>query len=591
MNEQVRVDTRGVTVPTSIRDPLDVLLDGHRVWSFNPGRDGTVTPEGRTVAWHPALKPYLRGIARVVVRPHVGEKVLFDDEIGFGSSTERVSITDAAGHQLAVDKGGRMQRGFSDTDGDTRKLIVEAVQRVLHDLREECGLEAFLAFGCLLGAVRDGHMIGHDSDADLAYVSTHTHPFDIIRENHAAARRMKQLGWQIVRMSEADFKVWVDLADGRRCGIDVFGGYFVDDVFYVMPNISGDIDRSALVPVAPITLEGLELLGPARPEELLAITYGEGWKVPDPSFKFTPLTRTVRRTNGWMRGRRTNLRHWHDFYKPEASRDLPTEASDFAHWVGERIEPGSRVVDVGTGNGRDAVWFAERGHPVTALDATVNGMRRLRKRAASDKLPIVRRMVNFNEIRTPLVVAAELARLPEERHLHARFLLDALSGQARQAFWRFAAVTQRTGGRTFLEFRTPASRGEATTYPAHFRQHLDPDEVVAEIEQYGGTVVEREQGRGRAVLRDEDPEVCRLVVQWGGPRRPEPPRPEYGNITEHVTALEREVQRIRGRHQRVHDVLELVTEVLVPVTEPTDPRLVEALAHLRRLLPDTPTGP
>ena len=68
----------------------------------------------------------------------------------------------------------------------------------------------------------------------------------------------------------------------------------------------------------------------------------------------------MRRTNGWMRGRRTNLRHWHDFYKPEASRDLPTEASDFAHWVGERIEPGSRVVDVGTGNGRDALWFAER---------------------------------------------------------------------------------------------------------------------------------------------------------------------------------------------------------------------------------------
>ena len=57
------------------------------------------------------------------------------------------------------------------------------------------------------------------------------------------------------------------------------------------------------------------------------------------------------------------------------------------------------------------------------------------------------------------------------------------------------------------------------------------------------------------------------------------------------TALEREVQRIRGRHQRVHDVLELVTEVLVPVSDPADPRLVEALAHLRRLLPDTPARP
>jgi hypothetical protein len=64
-----------------------------------------------------------------------------------------------------------------------------------------------------------------------------------------------------------------------------------------------------------------------------------------------------------------------------------------------------------------------------------------------------------------------------------------------------------------------------------------------------------------------------------------------GGIRGQVTALEREVQRIRGGHQRVHDVLELVTEVLVPVSDPADPRLVEALEHLRRLLPDSPARP
>src|SRR6185503_10409224 len=98
--------------------------------------------------------------------------------------------------------------------------------------------------------VRSGHMIGHDSDADLSYLSAYTHPFDIIRENQRAAARMKELGWHLVRMSEADFKVWVDLADGRRCGIDVFGGFHVDGVFHMMPNVRGELDRSSLVPVS-----------------------------------------------------------------------------------------------------------------------------------------------------------------------------------------------------------------------------------------------------------------------------------------------------------------------------------------------------
>ena len=44
----------------------------------------------------------------------------------------------------------------------------------MHDLTEECGLDTYLMYGCLLGAIRDGHMIGHDSDADVAYLSAST---------------------------------------------------------------------------------------------------------------------------------------------------------------------------------------------------------------------------------------------------------------------------------------------------------------------------------------------------------------------------------------------------------------------------------
>ena len=584
MTDKVDVDGRGVLLPAGIDDPLDVLVEGHRVWSFSPGRDGAVKGGNVRVPWHPALRRYLHGVGHVVVRRHVGEEVLFDAEVGFDESTDRVSVTDESGFQLAVDKGGRMQRTFAKTDAGTKELIVEAVQRVQHDLREECGLEAFLAFGCLLGAVRDGHMIGHDSDADLAYLSAQTHPFDVIRENHAAAQRMRELGWQVVRMSEADFKVWVDLADGRRCGIDVFGGFHVDDTFYLMPNVSGRLDRSSLLPVAPITLEGREVLGPARPEDLLAVTYGAGWRVPDPSFKFEPSPATTRRTNGWMRGRRTNLRHWHEFYKRGAAKGLPREHSSFAAWVAERIEPGTPVVDVGAGNGRDAVWFASKGHPATVLEPAANGMRLARQNAARHHVSLDHLGINFNEVRTPLLVAAGLARRERVPHLHARFLLDALTHHARHAFWRFAAVVQRSGGLTFLEFRTSASTGEPTTYPDHFRQHLQPDEVVAEIRRYGGTVVEREQGRGRAVLGREDPDVCRLVVRWGGPRAAEPEEHPKG-YEARLRVLSREVQESRHQHQRLVDLLELVTGTLVPACDPDDPRLVELLARLRALLP------
>ena len=171
---------------------------------------------------------------------------------------------------------------------------------------------------------------------------------------------------------------------------------------------------------------------------------------------------------------------------------------------------------------------------MTALDATVNGSGRLRTRAARKHLPVDRMMVNFNEIRTPLVVAAELARLPEERHLHARFLLDALSGQARLGSpalrGRDAAHRLRSDVPAVLQHRPRA--GECTAYPAHFRQHLDPEDVVAEAPAgTGGTVVEREQGQGWPSCATEDPDVCRLVVGVGRSHgETAAPRPAHADI-------------------------------------------------------------
>ena len=48
--------------------------------------------------------------------------------------------------------------------------MLDAIDEVIKALRE-VGIDAFLAYGTLLGAYREGKVIGNDSDADLGYVS------------------------------------------------------------------------------------------------------------------------------------------------------------------------------------------------------------------------------------------------------------------------------------------------------------------------------------------------------------------------------------------------------------------------------------
>lgn len=510
----IAVDEDGLRIAVGLAGSMDVLFDGARVWSFDVSRD-SVTRDGQPIVpWPELLQHYLDGVTELEVRDSATGEAHFRDEIAFGASSRRIMLVDEQGHPVTVNKSGRLDQSFDQADAATRRTFVEAIQRVLTDAREVGGLNAFLAFGCLLGAVRDGKLIGHDTDADLAYLSPYTHPFDVIRESRRAERALRQRGWTIARMSAGDFKVWVELENGQRWGVDIFASFYVDDVYHVVPIRRGPLDRSVIEPLGSITLEGHEFLAPRDVERFLEFYYGPGWRTPDPSYKISHPRDVRRRFGPWLRGSRDQRRYWHEFYRFGGSRQVPEEPSSFAPWVERQIGTNQRVVDVGAGTGRDAVWFAARGHEVVALDFTQAALREVRRRAAANEVQVEARLVNLNILRSVLLEGARLAHASGDAHLYARFLLDSINDNTRQLFWRLATMAQRRGGLTFIEFRTARSRGEPTHFPQHRRSYPRLKRVQDEIASNGGTVVAQEVGRGLAPLGDEDPEVCRLAVRW-----------------------------------------------------------------------------
>jgi protein-L-isoaspartate O-methyltransferase len=359
-------------------------------------------------------------------------------------------------------------------------------------------------------------MIGHDSDLDLAFLSRYTHPFDIIRETRAAQRTMVSLGWKVVRMSAANFKIWVPLPSGKRAGVDVFGSFHVGDHFHITGSLRGRLERTAIVPFGEIDLEGVRFPAPADVPRFLEFTYGPGWKVPDPAFHFDHPPANVRRMSQWFRGTRNRLPYWQEFYKGP-HRKVPTTPSQFATWAEQRMEPGSRVVELGAGTGRDAVWFAQRGHRVLSSDYCGGARQAVLATAEEAGVRAAYRPINLESLHSSLVAATRIAHAPVPHHICARGLIDALAPTGRLGLWRFCAVAGRRGGLTFLEFRTPASRHERTFFGQHQRTYAEPDAIVAEIERHGGTVRERLQARGLAPLGQEDPMICRLVVSWEKP--------------------------------------------------------------------------
>ena len=506
MTGSASVTETGVRVPSRVTAPIDLFIDDVRVWSFQADRDGVPDGADLAVDWPPTLVRFLDGIARVTLV--AGEETLLDGEHRFGTSPDRIRVVDENGRPVSLDKGGRLQRDFATTTDQEKGEVVDAVNALLDDLIGRWGLDAFLSFGCLLGAVRAGHLIGHDSDADVSFLSRHRHPYDVAREFRTLGHQLRRQGYDVREMSAAHLKVEVPLTSGGRCGLDVFGAYYLDDVFYMLPSVSGPLPRSALLPTSTVLLEGREVVAPADPERLLELTYGPHWRVPDPSFTFTPDRAVLRHVTGFWRGEEAGLRFWQEHHRG-ASDDRGSDGSSFARWVHERIEPNSPLVELGCGGGADAAWLAAQGHPVEATDFAPAALTRTRRRAEAlepGAAPLTVRRLNLLDLRELLRSGAELARAERPSHLYARALLGELPPVARADLWRLARMAQRRAGLTLLELPLdgPAPRRPGGRRPPT----ADPDQLAAQIAAAGGQVIERE------TAGDESRRTERMIARW-----------------------------------------------------------------------------
>ena len=187
-------------------------------------------------------------------------------------------------HGRQVDKKGSL----TPSPGELRErqaAYLELYAAVRDALREESGKDLFVLYGTLLGAVREGDFIPGDDDFDVGYVSDHADPREVRRESlrimHALAHRGFDLS---VNRAGRPFRVHPPAGGGGDLHLDARPVWFRDGRVWAHKRYVGGLGVVDFLPVRTHDLRGVEVLVPRNPEGFLASYYGEGWRVPDPSF-------------------------------------------------------------------------------------------------------------------------------------------------------------------------------------------------------------------------------------------------------------------------------------------------------------------
>ena len=207
--------------------------------------------------------------------------------------------------------------------------------------------------------------------------------------------------------------------------------------------------------------------------------------------------------------------YWDAFYASKESGGVPEQPSAFARWVAERLSKDQPVVEFGFGTGRDSLWFADRGHGVSGFDFAESAVLRAQGEADARGLKARFDPLDLYDVDGVGLTLKDLQEAHESPAIYGRFLIHSLEGHGRGNLLDLAATALDGGGELYLEFRTGQDSGTQHLFGEdHFRIYLDPEIVVNEIEERGGTITHSEAGHGLAVYKTEDPHVARIAARW-----------------------------------------------------------------------------
>ena len=191
--------------------------------------------------------------------------------------------------------------------------------------------------------------------------------------------------------------------------------------------------------------------------------------------------------------------YWNEFY---LSNGVVHEPSSFARYVEDRyFECEKTLLELGCGNGRDAIFFAEKEKQVSALDLSSKSIQSLSSMN-------VKNAEFFNQD------FSQLSNFKDFDYVYSRFTLHSIDDESEKIVLQQLPKVLKSGGLLLIEARSLKDEKLAKTFGTdHFRRYLDYEATVDKIERLNFKVLEKIESRGLSPYKEEDPFLMRIVAE------------------------------------------------------------------------------
>ncbi len=187
-----------------------------------------------------------------------------------------------SGHRVSA-KSGDIYLPIAQI-GEWDRVVGAAYRSAEMLLRGQLKRDIFLAYGSLLGIVRQGRFLSHDDDFDIGFFSPATTVEAFAADFVAFGRQIEALGAKVTMYESGNMHV---VLPGTKMILDLFGFALIDGHLQGY-QLYHPVPASPLIDLVEARCGSNVFRIPKDAEIFLSGVYGDDWHVPKPHFQWHP---------------------------------------------------------------------------------------------------------------------------------------------------------------------------------------------------------------------------------------------------------------------------------------------------------------
>lgn len=204
-----------------------------------------------------------------------------------------------------------------------------------------------------------------------------------------------------------------------------------------------------------------------------------------------------------------DYKYWNEYYKKNIA---PSEPSNFAKDILKYLESGKKLIELGCGNGRDAIFLSNNKIDVVAIDQCESSINNLKSSVSSDNIEFV----------ADDFIETKLLERESFDYVYSRFTLHSISEEQENKLINRVYEALKKDGLLLIEVRSVKDEifglgkeiaRNTYVYNNHSRRFVVLDELVEKLKSIGFEIDFVDENNNYAIYKELNPIVIRIIAR------------------------------------------------------------------------------